>query len=113
MAFPDLVIKRGVTFPEVEILFADGDGVPMNLVGWSVYADVCEYPSSSASFSLNPTITNAPSGIVTLSEITPSGTMALRVGDYRWDLVLQNTFGQRLGPYIEGFVSVVSINTKP
>jgi hypothetical protein len=113
MAFPDLVIKRGVTFPEVEISFADGSGVPMNLVGWSVYADVCEQPSSVASFSLNPTIVSAESGVVKLSEITPSGSMALKVGDYHWDLVLQNTLGQRLGPYIEGAVSVISVNTKP
>ncbi len=113
MAFPNFEIKRGLTFLPVEITLTEDNDTPMNLSGFSVFADVCVSPAALASFSFNPTITSAASGIITLGEITPGETMSLQAGDYTWDLVLENSSGQRLGPYVEGIVVVSSINTKP
>ncbi len=97
----------------VEITLEEEAGVPVDLTNFSVYADACKFPSAPASFSLNPVVTSAVSGIITLGEMTPSGTMLLEVGNYTWDLILQNSDGQRLGPYVEGSITVTSINTKP
>ena len=108
----DLTIIRGATFFPVILTFTSDGTTPIDLTGWSVFSEACLSPNNSVEFSLNPVITSASGGEVTLSERTPAETKALTANSYTWDVVLQNPEGQRIPVDVGGTLTVSNINTK-
>ncbi len=45
--------------------------------------------------------------------LTDTETDALAGGMYRWDLVLINGSGERLGPFAAGEIEVLDMNSQP
>jgi hypothetical protein len=108
----DLRIYRGITFAPDTIAVLDEDAEVVDLSGCTLYAQARAWGFRSPVIDLAPTITTAADGIVTIA-LTDEETAALVPGVYRWDLVVENAGGERLGPYVAGLLIVQAINTVP
>lgn len=82
---------------------ATADDNPVNLTGYDVEATVRRTSKATDVYiDLNPSITNATTGEITIPAISSTATNALEfTGNYMWDLVLTQG-GNRFGPYVEG-----------
>ncbi len=107
----NLKIYHGITFGPVVITCSDDDEVAVDLTNWLVYAEA-RIDFRTPMFDLAPTVTDATAGEITLA-LTDEQTAALPVGNFRWDLILENPAGERLGPYIAGTCIVQAINSQP
>jgi hypothetical protein len=106
-AILDLRISKGITFGPVQIYCQDEDLAPVDITGWQVFAQVRRNPNGDVLFDLLPVITDGPAGEITLSA-DHEDTAELQAGLYRWDLILENPDGERLGPFIVGAVHVLA-----
>ena len=105
-------IVKGVKFGPLIITCKDAAGEPVNLTGWSVFADARKNAKAAVAFSLEPEITTPASGEITLL-FSDEASNALPSGSFRWDLVLESPQGERFGPFAAGSVTVSLINTRP
>ena len=108
----NLTITRGISFLPITVTVEDASGA-IDLTGWSVFSDARSIKGGPVSFSLSPTITDAATGEITIPEKDADATALLTGGRYYWDLVLENTDGQRLGPYLSGLITIDSAQTQP
>jgi hypothetical protein len=74
-----------------------------------------EKPGAEVILDLNPSVTDALLGQITIPGITKDTTDALEfVGDFRWDLVLVRQLdGERFGPFAKGRFVVSDNITQP
>lgn len=88
---------------------------PVDLTGYDVAATVRRSEKAEVYIDLNPSITNAATGEITIPAISSGTTEALEfIGDFMWDLVLtQNAGVDRFGPYIKGPFVVSDNITQP
>ena len=107
-----LSITKGITFGPIVITCSDASGDPLDLTGWTAHAQARVKPGAALAFDVGPEITGATDGEITLA-MTDTQTNLLTAGVYQWDLVLENTDGDRLGPYLAGPATVEAINTQP
>jgi hypothetical protein len=108
----NLSMTKGVTFGPVLFYLADEDEVAVDLTGWTVFAEVRASANGSVIFDLQPQITNPEEGEITI-EHTDEQTADLTPGLFRWDLILENPAGQRLGPYIVGSCNISAPISQP
>ena len=94
---------------------ADITDHPTDLTGLTPKAEVKRSSSADITLDLNPSVTDAINGEVTLPSITSADTRDFDfVGTFRWDLVFEDQAGERFGPYIKGpFVVADNITQKP
>ncbi len=113
----DLEIWAGATWPGFSITCMDpGTGDAMDLTGWSAQAAIVRTggrltTSGARAYPLAPSIPDPATGIVTLPEIDRTSAATLLPGHARWDLVLIDPEGKRLGPYLAGTVLIKAIVT--
>lgn len=100
----DLTIYRGITFDPVIFNVKDGSGNAINLSGWQVFAN--SRNGYGKMIDLQPTITSAATGQVTIGSFTPTKTASFNSGEQPWDLILENPTGSKLGPYVSGIITV-------
>jgi hypothetical protein len=88
---------------------------PVDLTGLIPKAEVKRSSSADVTLDLNPSVTNAAIGEITIPSISSDDTRDFDFkGTFRWDLVLENVAGDRFGPYITGpFVVSDNITQKP
>jgi hypothetical protein len=80
---------------------------PVNLTGYSPEAQVRRNPRSSMLIDLQPSITNAVNGEVTIPSIPTSvTTLYTSFGIFYWDFILKNSMNERLGPYVAGSFTI-------
>lgn len=108
----DITIWRGLTYGPQIVIAKDTAGAVYNLTGWSVYAEVRKETPLTVLLNLNPSITNASTGEITM-EVTPAVTLALAEAVAFWDLVLKTPSGRKLGPYIGGTAVIATAITQP
>lgn len=97
----DLSIYQGQTF-NLSIALKDNDGIPMNLSGQLISGYMkTKYSDSGVLTNLNATISNAASGIVTLS-IAASGTATLPVNYGFYDVELFNPIDDSVAKVLAG-----------
>jgi hypothetical protein len=110
----NLTIRPGLTFGPVEITCKDAAGNPVDLTGWTAWAEVRRSQGESVILDLTPQITDAPAGKITLSK-SREDTAGLRItgSKYFWDLILARPNGDRIGPIVAGTVQIVSTITRP
>jgi len=108
----NLTIVKGITFGPLLINCKNAAGQPVDLTDWSVFAEVRVNPKAALAFSLEPEITEAAAGEITIG-FTDEETQELPAGHYGWDLVLERPSGERLGPYVTGKLTVAPIYTQP
>ena len=105
----NLSMVAGATFGPVTMTFKDGDGNPINLTGWSVWAEARIHATV---INLAPTITDAAGGVVTIS-MTDEQTSLFEANQLNWDIMLENPSGERHGPYIKGTLTITRAVTQP
>jgi len=82
---------------------ATADDHPVDLTGLTVEAVVRRTDESDVVIDLNPSVTNAAAGQITIPAMTTTTTKNMDfVGTFGWDLVLVNGSGDRFGPYVSG-----------
>ena len=82
---------------------ATADDHPVDLTGITPEAMVRRTTDSDVVIDLNPSVTNAATGEITIPAMTTTTTKNMDfVGTFGWDLVLVNGNGDRFGPYISG-----------
>jgi hypothetical protein len=107
----NLIIRRGVAFSITFTLTEDDGTTAINLTGYTAHALVRKLPTSAVVKDLTPTLTSAAGGIITIA-LTDEQTLALPAGAFRWDLVLEDAGGSRLGPYVAGLCDISSAITR-
>lgn len=90
---------------------------PTDLTGYAAEATVrrSEKPGAEIVLDLNPSVTNAPIGEVTIPGISKADTFLLKyIGDFRWDFVLRLiSTGERFGPFARGQFVISDNITQP
>ncbi len=87
---------------------------PVDLTGLTPEAEVKRTSGSSVALDLNPSVTNASIGEITIPPMTTTETQDLDfVGTFNWDLVLRDGGGGRTGPYVKGPFLVSDNITQP
>ncbi len=93
---------------------ATADDHTVDLTGFTVEAEVKRTSNSDVILDLNPSITNASAGEITIPGISSSDTQDFDfVGSFNWDLVLISGAGARSGPYVKGPFTVSDNTTQP
>ncbi len=104
-------IYKGTTWGPYVFTCKDGNGDPVDLTGYSAFAEARLHPSGCLAFDLAPEITDAAGGEITF-EFDKDETNTKPVGNFGWDLVLENAAGERKGPYAIGVVPVLQPKTE-
>ncbi len=108
----NLTIRPGVAFA-ITFAFTEDDGTtPIDLTGWTAHAHVRKLPTSALVKDLAPAVSDGPGGVVAI-EFTDEDTAAFTPGNFRWDLILENPSGSRLGPYLSGLCAITLPITQP
>lgn len=86
---------------------------PVDLTGYAPEAVVRRSSQADIALDLNPSITDAPNGEITIPVISSDDTEDFDfVGTFNWDLVLVGG-GERFGPYLKGPFIVSDNITQP
>ncbi len=99
----DLVIFRDVTF-SLGINCLDSSKNPVDITGYTPYAQVRDKPGGRLILDLQPVISNPTGGSVLIS-LTSTQTKALEHGVYAWDFQMRTPVAQGsliIGPFIAG-----------
>lgn len=106
----NLTMIRGITFDSFLVRCFEDDAltIPQDITGWIPWAEVRTAPDQTLVLNLNPFISDALQGIVTIPTIQDEQTILLTEGKYKWDFTMQDPAGQRLGPYVRGSFSIKS-----
>ncbi len=88
---------------------------PVDLSNFTPKAEVKRTSNSEVTLDLNPSVTNASAGEITIPPISSDDTQDFDfVGTFNWDLILVAGSGERSGPYIKGpFVIADNITQLP
>lgn len=83
---------------------ASANDNPTDLTGFTAEARVKRTSKADVLLDLQPTVTNAAIGEITIPPISKTDTEALEfTGNFNWDLVIvQTSTGERFGPYVKG-----------
>jgi hypothetical protein len=93
---------------------ATADDHPVDLTGITPEAVVRRTDESDVVLDLNPSVTNATTGQITIPAMTTVTTKNIdSVGTFGWDLVLVNGSGDRFGPYVAGPFVITDNITQP
>ena len=107
-----ITIYKGLTFGPLVINAVDTEGGEYSLSGWSVHAEIRRNSDGAVLLDLNPLITDAPNGEITI-DLADSATDTLETGNAEWDLILEAPGGQLLPPIVGGPVAVIRSITQP
>jgi hypothetical protein len=106
-------MKRGITFPTIKLYAKNANNQAVPLTDYIPHAQVRRKAgSSTVVLDLNPSVTDAANGEVTIPEISDEDTFQYAKGNYHWDYVLETPTGKRLGPYIVGAFNIENIVTQ-
>ncbi len=93
---------------------ATADNHVVDLTGYTPEAVVRRTSDAEVTLDLNPSITDASAGEITIPGISSDDTQDFDfVGTFGWDLILVNGALERLGPYIKGPFVVTDNITQP
>lgn len=98
----NMAAVKGLTFQPVVFRFQDADKNAIDITGWQFWAEARE---DAKVINLNPTITDATAGEITL-EATDEQTTLWERGDYDWDLIAEDDAGVKFGPIVTGRLGV-------
>lgn len=80
---------------------------PVNLTGYTPEAQVRRSPLAAMLLDLNPSITDATTGEVTIPAIpTTATTLITSFGTFYWDFILKSSGNERLGPFVKGSFTI-------
>lgn len=90
-----------------------GPGAVVNLTGYSVHGQARRIPNDTLLQDLNPSITNAAGGEITIPKFTDEQTLNFKsIENGKWSLVLENSGGDWLPAIVAGAYSVTTSVTR-
>jgi len=101
----NITITKGTTFKAIVLTINPDD--PLDLTGWSAFAEVRASSGGSVVLDLAPSITDAAGGEITLTTLTDEQTALLPAGNYQWDLLLEDASGEIFGRVLAGRFSII------
>jgi hypothetical protein len=108
-----LHIVTGIIFGPVKLTPKDANNQGVDLTGWKVFAEARKKPGGTLFMDLQPVFTSFSPAEIMIPKLTDEQTYDLKVGEYSWDLILEDPFGDRRGPYLTGPFTITAIITKP
>lgn len=108
----DFQIDRGVSFAGLLLSCLDSAGEPLDLADYTPHLAARRSLSQPVAFTLSTSIGSVPGEII-ISALDDTATTALPLGDYLYDLVLEDSEGQRWGPCLAGNLRIADIVTRP
>lgn len=106
----NLTMTRGVRFPAsgAIVLQLIGGSGPFDLTGYSAEAQVRVEPGGDVILDLEPIVTDAANGEITLATFTDEETALYVAGVYQWDLILTSVTNEVTGRYLAGQFYIVN-----
>lgn len=100
----NLTLYRGITFDSFIIKCYEDDAltVPKDITNWTPWAEVRADPDETRVLDLQPYISNAATGEVTIPPVVDESTILLTDGKYKWDFTMEDPGGDRRGPFVKG-----------
>lgn len=90
-----------------------GPGVIVNLTGFTAHAQARRIPDDTLLQDLNPSITDAAGGEITIPKFTDEQTLAFKpITNGKWSLVLENSTGDWLPAIVAGAYTVTTSVTR-
>lgn len=99
----NISIDQGATYKATLTVYDDNDLI-LDLTNYTTYAQIRKTYSSTTFVNMNPTITDAALGAITM-EITDETTATMKAGRYVYDLIIEDIDGKRTR-VIEGIATV-------
>lgn len=95
---------RGSRFPAsgaivLQLIGANG---PFDLTGYTAESQVRVQPGDEVILDLEPIVTDAANGEITLQTFTDEETAIYIADVYQWDLLLVDSLNEITGPYLAG-----------
>lgn len=109
----NLDLVTGLIFGPITLKAQDVNNNPVNLTGWEAFAQVRPKPGGTIILDLTPSITDPVNGVITIPKMTDEATYNLKIGNFNWDLILEDPTGDRRGIYIQGSFNITGSITKP
>ena len=92
----DFSIHKGITLGPLVFFCQDLNCNPVDLTGSTAFGEVRTDAGSAVIFDLQPTITDASGGEITIERTDEAtGAISASSGEYSWDLIHQNAAGKR------------------
>lgn len=107
----NFTIYKDVQFGPKTFIFKDGEGTVIPLTDLTAKAQARPELDSPDVIDLEPEITDAAGGEVTM-ELPQETVLGFPEGEFYWSMVFENTSGQRIGPFVIGTLTVAPISTK-
>ncbi len=86
---------------------ATGSNNAVDLTNYTPEAQVRRNPRASVILDLNPIVTDAVNGEVTIPSIpTADTTLITSFGVFYWDFIIKNSMNERLGPFVSGSFTI-------
>lgn len=108
----DLVIFRDVTF-SLGINCLDVNNSPVDITGWTPYAQARDKPGGRLIIDLAPTISGSPVNGAVVISLSSAQTSALEHGTFVWDFHMRQPNGLIIGPFLGGKFIVNDSVTNP
>ena len=108
-AITNLYVDAGSTFSAI-ISCKGSDGVPLNLTGYTVAAQIRKSYASTTAYSLNATIYSTTAGKIRIA-LSHTESSAIKAGRYMYDIEITSSLGERKR-VSEGIVIVTPEITK-
>ncbi len=110
----NLRLTPGTIFGPYKLYAKDADNNPVDLTGYNTFAEVRLRPGASkVILDLHPSVTNGPSGEITIPKISDETTFNMKFVSAKWSLILEQPSGDRVGPFIEGKFTIAGTPTHP
>lgn len=106
-----LKIRRGIRYGPLVLVCRDANHDPVPLTSYTVAAVARPETESTTKIDLEPAITNAAAGEITI-DLSIIDTGYFPVGEYVYDLILTTPGGVRLSPVIGGNLRVIDTVTR-
>ena len=101
----NITFARGATFGPITLTLLDTDDTPVDITGWTVEARA---KNQLGELEIPAVISDGAGGEITMS-MTDTQTEALPKGYLKWKLMLENTEGERHGPYVAGDLTITDL----
>jgi len=88
-----------------------GGSGPFNLTGYTAQSEVRVQPGDTVILDLEPVVTDAANGIITLAVFTDEETALFVAGVYQWDIIVTDVTNQVIGRFLAGQFYIVNKDT--
>ncbi len=108
----DFQINRGVDFAGLLLVCLNQAGAAIDVSGFTPHIAARRSLSKPVAFTLAASL-GGGEGEILITAMSDTQTAALPLGDYLYDLVLEDDEGQRWGPCLAGNLRITDIVTRP